>query len=284
MKDTYLRVNGVRLHVVQDGPEDGRLILLLHGFPEFWYGWRHQISALADRGYRVWAPDQRGYNLSEKPSGLDAYARDQLAADAAGLIAASGEDQAVVVGHDWGAAVAWRLAGVNPELVDRLVIINVPHPQVFQRHLRTNLGQLLRSWYVFFFQLPWLPEALARWKDWRLFTRSLIRTSRPGTFLEEDLIRYREAWSQKGAFEAMLNWYRAAVRRPSPALDKPVIKPPALVIWGARDHFLDPEMAGPSAALCENGRLEVFPGATHWVHHEEPDRVNRLILDFLTGN
>jgi len=282
MKGTYLRVNGVRLHVVQDGPDHGRLVLLLHGFPEFWYGWRHQIPALADRGFRVWAPDQRGYNLSEKPSGLDAYTRDQLAADAAGLIAASGRERAVVVGHDWGAAVAWRLAGKHPELVDRLVIINVPHPQVFRQHLRTNLGQLLRSWYVFAFQLPGLPEALARWKDWRPLTRALTRTSLPGTFSEEDLARYREAWSRPGAYPAMLNWYRAAVRRPSPPLEDPVIQPPTLVIWGSRDRFLDPALAEPSAGMCRDGRLEIFPEATHWVIHEQPDRVNRLILEHVT--
>jgi len=282
VKGTYLRVNGVRLHVVQDGPENGRLVLLLHGFPEFWYGWRHQISAVADQRFRVWAPDQRGYNLSEKPSGLRAYTREQLAADAVGLIAASGREQAVVIGHDWGAAVAWQLAGTHPELVERLVIINVPHPKVFQEHLRSSLRQLLKSWYIIFFQLPWLPEALGRRKDWRQLTRALTQTSRPGTFLEEDLERYREAWSRPGAYTAMLNWYRAAVRRPSPALADPVIKPPTLVIWGARDQFLDQALARPSAALCENGRLEVLPQATHWVIHEEPDQVNRLILGHLT--
>jgi len=278
---TYLRVNGIRLHVVQEGPKEGHPVILLHGFPEFWYGWRHQIRPLAAAGFRVLAPDQRGYNRSEKPPGTASYTRDRLAEDVVGLLDTAGLERASVVGHDWGAAVAWHLAAAHPDRVARLVIINVPHPGVFQQHLRSSLGQLLKSWYIAFFQIPALPEWFSRLGSWRLLAGALTATSRPGTFSEEDLARYREAWSQPGACTAMLNWYRAAVREPVGNTSEARITAPTLVIWGARDQFLDQAMARPSAEAVDDGRLKIFPKATHWVHHEEVDRVNQLLLDFL---
>ncbi len=159
---TFIHTNGVRLHVVQHGPVDGPLVILLHGFPEFWYGWRKQIPALAAAGYRVWAPDQRGYNLSDKPTGIDAYTLDQLVADVIGLIDAAGCDKVYLVGHDWGAAVAWWMALKYPQRVIKLVVSNVPHPIVMNRTVRRNFDQLRKSWYIFFFQIPWLPERLIR--------------------------------------------------------------------------------------------------------------------------
>lgn len=152
--------NGVRLHVVQTGPQDAPLVILLHGFPEFWYGWRQQIPALAAAGLQVWAPDQRGYNESDKPVGVGAYRIDELVADVVGLIDASGLRRASLVGHDWGAAVAWWVALTAPERLERLVILNGPHPSVMRRHLTRSVRQLLRSWYIFGFQVPWVPERL----------------------------------------------------------------------------------------------------------------------------
>ena len=149
-----IKTNGVKLHVVQSGPVDGPLVILLHGFPEFWYGWRKQIPALANAGFRVWAPDQRGYNTSEKPPNVRDYRLDKLADDVAGLIGISGRRRVTVVGHDWGGAVAWWLAANYPELVERLVILNVPHPLVMQRLIYTDPRQTLRSWYMFFFSDP----------------------------------------------------------------------------------------------------------------------------------
>ena len=154
-----IATNGITLHAVTAGPEDGPLVLLLHGFPEFWYGWRRQIPALAAAGFRVLAPDQRGYNLSDKPRELSAYRLDALAADALGLIDAAGRERAFVVGHDWGAMVAWWLALVAPQRVERLAILNVPHPYVFRRHLMNDAEQQKRSIYAGFFQLPWLPQS-----------------------------------------------------------------------------------------------------------------------------
>lgn len=278
--DRYIETNSLTLHVVQAGPETGPLVILLHGFPEFWYGWRRQIPALAQAGYRVWAPDQRGYHLSAKPQEVKAYNLDELAADVVGLIDAAGRRQAILVGHDWGAAVAWWTAIQYPQRLARLVIINVPHPAVMNRQLRKSLKQLRKSWYMFFFQVPWLPERMIRAGRWRTGLRALRGTSRRGTFTEADLERYREAWAQPGALTGMLNWYRALLRvrpRRPPGLRVSV---PTLLIWGAQDRFLEREMAQPSIDLCDRGRLVMIEEATHWVQHEEPERVNRLLLDF----
>ena len=274
--------NGIRLHVVQAGPTNGPLVILLHGFPEFWYGWRKQIGALARAGYRVWVPDQRGYNHSDKPRGIAPYTLDHLAADIVGLINASGREKAAVIGHDWGAAVTWWLAGKYPHRLNRIGILNLPHPSVFFHTLRRNPRQWLKSFYILFFQLPWLPEWTARLGNWWLPSRSLIATSRPGAFSREDLQHYRAAWSQPGAYTSMLNWYRASVRRPSRPPNSVRISIPTLMLWGAQDPFLDRSMAQPSIDLCDNGELVMLEEAAHWLHHEEPRRVNFLLDTFLS--
>jgi pimeloyl-ACP methyl ester carboxylesterase len=281
LRHVMIPTNGVRLHVAETGPEDGPPIILLHGFPEPWFCWRRQLDPLVEAGYRVLAPDQRGYNTSDKPRSIAAYALDSLAADVLGLIESTGWSSAALVGHDWGGIVAWWVAIRHPARVERLAILNAPHPVAFRRYLRTSLRQLLRSWYVFYFQVPRLPETLFRWGNWRLLTRALRQTSRPGTFTDADLESYRRAWSEPGAITAMIHWYRAAMRhRPAPPPEHRVLVP-ALLIWGARDRFLDRGLAPSSIAMCEQGRLEFVEEATHWVQHEEPERVNRLLLDFL---
>jgi epoxide hydrolase 4 len=209
-----IRTNGVRLHVVQAGRADGPLVILLHGFPEFWYGWRAQIEALTKADFRVWAPDQRGYNLSEKPRPVRAYRLETLAADIAGLMDAAGVERAALVGHDWGGAVAWQVATTFSERVARLAVLNCPHPQVMRHHLLHSPRQLLRSWYILGFQIPWFPEKAARVANWRPLVRAMQRTSRPGTFRGADFEEYRRAWSQPEALRSMLNWYRALVRHP----------------------------------------------------------------------
>ena len=275
--------NGIHLNVAQAGPEDGPLALLLHGFPEFWYGWSKQIPALAAAGFRVWAPDQRGYNLSDKPPRVRDYSLDKLANDAAGLIAAAGRQRAVVVGHDWGGAVAWWLAANRPELIEKLVIINVPHPLVWRQLLLTDPRQTLRSWYVFALQLPWLPEWGSRRNDWHDLVATLKKTSRPGTFTDADFAEYRRAWSQPGAFTAMINWYRTLFRAPPrPPLNTRIL-PPTLVLWGVQDKFIRQQAADMSLALCDNGRLQFYDTATHWLAHEEPAEVNRQIVEFAGG-
>jgi pimeloyl-ACP methyl ester carboxylesterase len=276
----YVPTNGLRLHVVQCGPEAGPLVLLLHGFPEFWYAWRYQIEALAEAGYRVWAPDQRGYNLSDKPRRVRDYAIDQLAADVIGLIEAAGHETAAVVGHDWGAAVAWHVAAHHPGRVGRVAILNVPHPRVLGRALLRQPGQLLKSWYVFFFQLPWLPELLMKRRRWRFARQALRGTSRRDTFSSADLALYEAAWAQPGAARSMLNWYRAAVRHGSRLGKTGRVTVPAHIIWGERDAFLKRELARETLAFCDEAELTYLP-ASHWVQHEMSTEVNELLLQFL---
>jgi pimeloyl-ACP methyl ester carboxylesterase len=272
---------GVTLHVASAGPADGALVILLHGFPEFWYGWRRQIGPLAEAGFRVLAPDQRGYHLSEKPRGLGHYTLDALADDVVALIDASDRPKAALVGHDWGGVVAWHVAAKHPDRVERLAVLNAPHPSVMRKHLWTHPGQTLRSWYVFAFQLPWLPEAALKRAGGKPLAAALRNTSRPGTFSDDDLSRYRRSWSEPGALTAMLNWYRAALQATSPTPPNPRVRVPVLILWGRGDAALGPDLANASLALCDQGRLVVFPDATHWLQHEEPDDVNRRLLAYL---
>ncbi|MDX1945504.1 MAG: alpha/beta hydrolase, partial [Pirellulaceae bacterium] len=275
--------NGITLHVAQAGPRDGKLIVLLHGFPEFWYEWRRQIPALAAAGFRVWAPDQRGYNTSDKPLRVRDYRLDLLADDVAGLIAAAGRERAVVVGHDWGGAAAWWTAVRHPDRVERLAILNVPHPVVMRHKLRTSPRQLLRSWYMFMFQLPWLPEWGARRGNWRDVVAKLRATSNPGSFTDADFDEYRAAWSRPGAYTAMLNWYRAMFRHGVTAPESIRIAAPTLLLWGVRDAFIGREAADESIALCDRGELAFFDDATHWLPHDQPDEVNRRLVAFASG-
>jgi pimeloyl-ACP methyl ester carboxylesterase len=276
----FIKTNGVRLHVVQSGPRDGPLVILLHGFPEFWYGWRHQIQFLASIGFRVLAPDLRGYNLSDKPQGVAAYHLYQLEADVLGLIDACGQERACLVAHDWGGVLAWSAACRHPERLDKMVVINIPHPAVMKRTLARNPLQVVRSAYALFFQLPWLPEITARLGNWWWPAFAMRFTSRPGTFSETDFNVYREAWSRPGAFRSMLNWYRAFFQN-LPRLRSPRVSVPTLLLWGARDFALSRQMANQSLNFCNAGRLVFFEEATHWVQHEESNRVNNLIQDFL---
>lgn len=276
--------NGIRLHCAIAGPPDGDLVIALHGFPEFWRGMSGVITDLARAGYRVVAPDQRGYNLSEKPEGIDAYSVDEMALDVVGLIDAMGRESAHVVGHDWGAAVAWWLALTRPERVRRLVVINVPHPSVFAREVRGNRKQLRKSWYIFAIQVPALPERLAFGRRTRQrFSRAIAGTANPGSFTPDYLAHLREAWAQPGAAQGMLNWYRASVRRRPGRLTDKRVHVPTLIIWGRKDVALSDSMVQPSADLCDDVRVEWFDDATHWVLHDEPERTSALILDFLGG-
>jgi pimeloyl-ACP methyl ester carboxylesterase len=281
LEHSNIETNGVRLHVVQAGPQSGTPVVLLHGFPEFWYGWRKQIPALVEAGCRVIVPDQRGYNLSDKPQGVKAYAMDKLVNDVIGLIDALGYEKVNMVGHDWGAAVAWVLANQYPERLHRLGIINVPHPEVMKRFLKRDLEQLRRSWYIFFFQLPWLPEAGMRADDWRGAVRALRGSGLIHTFTNEDIEKYKEAWSQPGAMTAMINWYRAALRYKIPIPTDARIRVPTLMMWGMKDVALSHRMARPSMDYCDEGNLIFFPEATHWVQLDEAGSVNHYVVDFL---
>ena len=276
--------NGVRLHIEAAGPEDGPLVVLLHGFPESWAGWLEQIGPLARSGLRVVAPDQRGYNLSDKPTGIAAYRLDELAQDVLGLINAAGVNKCYLVGHDWGAAVAWWVALRYPERLHKLAILNVPHPAVLKRTVFTSLSQLRRSWYMFFFQIPFLSEAILRNQDWAAVVRMLQAGSQPGSFTAEDLDKYRQAWWRKGAFTSMLNWYRAAIQM-SPDMGGDLrIRVPTLMLWGTQDIALGREMAQPSLDLCDMGKLIFFEEASHWVQLDEAQAVNHHLLEFFSSS
>ncbi len=263
------------------GDPGGRPVVLLHGFPEFWYGWRHQIPALAAAGFRLIVPDQRGYNLSDKPAGVDAYRLEALVGDVLGLLDHYGLERAAVVGHDWGAAVAWSLAAAFPQRVERLGILNVPHPAVMLEFLRRSPRQMLKSWYIAFFQIPGLADRLLRLNNFAFASRLLVGSGQAGTFTASDLAEYKKAWSQPGALTAGINWYRAALRH-SPAGGRDGrIHAPALILWGRRDVALSAGMAPRSLELCDDGRLVSFDDATHWVQHDQAGEVNRQLIEFL---
>jgi len=274
----YADLSEVRLHYAEDG--DGPLVVLLHGFPDFWYSWRHQIPALAEAGFRVVAPDMRGYNLSDKPRGTENYTLDRLATDVVELISALGEPRAYVVGHDWGGVIAWAVAAWHPDMVSRVAILNAPHPDEYRRAL-ARPKQLTKSWYTGFFQLPGA-AAVLRARDFAALRRALPASASDSAFTDEDLSRYLEAWSQPRAIESQLAYYRAGTRYTFGRNEGlPRVDVPVLVIWGQRDRTLEPFFAHARPELVRNLRVETLPHATHWVHMDEPERVNRLLLDFL---
>ena len=269
----------VLLHLVEAGPEDGTPVLLLHGFPEFWWAWRHLLDPLAVAGFRAIAPDLRGYNLSEAPRGVDAYRTERLANDVVALADALGLGSFRLVGHDWGGLVAWAVAQRSPERLDRLVIMDAPHPGVWAGFMLRHPTQALRSAYVGWFQLPLLPEAALRASDFTALRSSLRTSARQGLFDRATLDCYAKAWGRPGRLTAMLNYYRALPRSAGPRDRR--IDTPTLILWGGRDRFLDKRLAEQSSVRCTNARTVLIPEATHWLHLEEPDRVAAELTTFL---
>lgn len=278
-RHAFADVNGVRLHYVEAGT--GPLVLLLHGFPEFWYAWRRQILPLAAAGFRVVAPDMRGFNLSDKPEGVAAYGVKALVADLHALILSLESNRASIVGHDWGAGVAWAFAMRHPEALERLAILNGPHPIELMKGLLSP-RQLARSWYMFFFQLPWLPEYLAQRNGHALLLepfRRLPAKAHWGQYQEE---AYQEAFEQPGALRAMIHYYRAMFR-PGSAVSLRPIGSEVLILWGEQDAYLGRLLAKPSARWVPRARVEYLPEAGHFIQHEEPERVNERLIQFLTS-
>jgi pimeloyl-ACP methyl ester carboxylesterase len=259
----------------------GPCAILLHGFPEFWYAWRKQIPALAASGYYVVALDQRGYNASSKPERVRDYALRELRGDIVAVADALGRERVLLAGHDWGGIVAWEVAMHHPDRVEKLAILNAPHPAVARRYLTSSVRQMMQSWYVLFFQLPVAPERLFSAREFALGVRSLVGTSAPGTFSDEDLEQYRRAWSEPGAVRSMIQWYRALARHSRQLdLSGATVQPPVRILWGSRDAFLLRELATESLAYWRSGDVVHFEDATHWLHHEQPDRVNEALLEW----
>jgi pimeloyl-ACP methyl ester carboxylesterase len=304
LEHRWVETNGLRLHCAVDG--EGPLVIFLHGFPECWYSWRHQLAALAPR-FRVVAPDLRGYNESDKPPGVQAYALAELVADVHGLVGAFGEHEAVIVGHDWGGAVAWTFAMEHPEATRRLVVMNCPHPAIFGQHLRRNRRQLARSWYMFFFQIPWLPETLLGLGHARAIARAVEGTAvRKDAITEDDLRYLRDAACRPGALRSAINYYRAILRGPEalalwPAWlrrfvygDRPVgpvreriedwpkIHAPTLLVWGEADVTLGKELSvGMEPLFTGPFQTKYVSFCGHWVQQEQAELVNGYLLDFL---
>src|ERR1051326_6878799 len=278
-RETTIETNGIRLHAAIEG-EHGPLVVLLHGFPECWYSWRQYLHPLAEAGFRAVAPDMRGYNLSDKPGGVLNYQLPILTSDVMGLIQALGEQKAIIVGHDWGGVVAWRFAMDYPQAVEKLVVCNAPHPARMAGELR-HFRQLRKSWYIFFFQLPWLPDAMLR-SNARLFLERGMRGSavRKEAISDADLDVYAAAISQPGAATAMIAYHRPLARwgRNLPLRQ---IDAPALLIWGEEDIALGKPLTEGNERFVPNLRVHRIPNCGHSVQQEAVEEVEQALLDFV---
>lgn len=279
MQHSYIQTNGIRLHYVTQG--EGPLMILLHGFPEFWYSWRHQIEAFSE-DYKVVAIDMRGYNNSDKPKDKSAYALAELIKDVEGVVRGLGYERCVLVGHDWGGAIAWAFAYAYPQMLDRLIVLNLPHPAKFAEGLRTP-QQLLRSWYIALFQLPLLPEWLLQANHYAAI-RSVFKSQavNPEAFTEEDLDAYVAAAAKPGALTSMLNYYRSAFNSEG-FLNQTwgVLQVPTLMIWGENDAALGKELTYGTQDLVSDFEIRYIPQCSHWVQQEQPALVNQYMQAFL---
>ncbi len=281
----YAEVNGIRLHYAETGGGEN-LVILLHGFPEFWYSWKKQLDVLSS-GFHAVAPDMRGYNLSDKPSRIEDYTIDKLAADVIGLMDHFGAAKAAVVGHDWGAGVAWAVAQKYPERVSKLVVLQVPLLSTWRANL--SFKQVRRSWYMFFFQLPRIPEWVIRRGNLEALNKTFQeRVGRKGSFTDEEVELYKEAARQPGALTGAINYYRANVferffkKSESSGERGYRVQVPTLFIYGEQDFAILPEtVKGLDKYIDAEYRELRIPDSGHWVQNEAPDEVNAALLDFL---
>lgn len=276
----FIEANGIKIHYVTQG--EGPLVVLLHGFPEFWYAWRHQIPFLA-KNFQVVAPDLRGYGRTERPFHISDYQISILSEDIKGLILALGHQKAYIVGHDWGGAIAWNLALEKPEVVDRLAVLNCPHPYMFVKALRSNFSQIRKSWYIFFFQIPRVPEYFFKLNGKVLLKNLFRHSSAKNTFRDEDINLYYETMNQEGAFTSALNYYRAAFHKPKTSQKREKISSPTMLIWGEKDVALGKELTYNMEPLFTGPfRLDYIPDCSHWANEEQPEIVNRLLEEFFS--
>ncbi len=270
--------NGVRFHYATQG--NGPLVLLVHGFPERWFSWRAQIPAIAAAGYRVVAPDLRGYGLSDKPT--DGYEIANLGRDLAELIGALGEDTATVIGHDWGAALTWEVVSRHPAKVSRYAALNCPHPAVLRNALLRSPGQLRRSWYMFMFNLPWLPERLLS-RDHGVAVERTFRGMAvdPSRFTPEAVAPFRESASTPEAVAPMLAYYRAVLRGALDVAPYPVIEQPGLLLWAEEDRVLGIDLLAPHSRFARDLRIQRVPRCGHFLQQEQPEIVNAHLVRWL---
>lgn len=282
LRDGFVDLPSLRMHYVEAGPRDGFPVVLLHGFPEFWYSWRFQIPALAKAGYRVIAPDQRGYNLTDKTG---PFTIKTLIDDVRDLLDALKIDTCYLVGHDWGGPPAWGMAAQHRDRVSKLVTLNGPHPRAYSDALRAHPKQILRSWYIYFFQLPWLPEKFLSARDYAAI--DYIFDDIPVENMTiEDRRKYKEAYSEPGALTAMIGWYRAL---PGQYLRGRIVDAdwrvdvPALVIWGENDRFLESGINDTLSKHVPGVEIHTLPESSHWTQMHAPEEVNGLLLKFFAS-
>ncbi len=282
LESRRIEVGDVALHVVLAGPEGGEPVLLLHGFPEFWFSWHRQLAALAEAGFRVAAPDLRGYNRSDKPADPDRYGSHHHVRDVLGLLEALGWSTVNVAGHDVGGGVTWRLVFEHPERLRRAVVFNAAHPMGWDAARPQDDPDSI-SWFRSFFQLPFLPELVARSGDWWLLGRNLRQTSRAGTFADGTLDLYKASWARDNAISTMIHGYRAEFReiRGVPEDGRPAV--PVRLVWGEQDAFIPLEGGRLSAERLDPGATLFVPEASHWILHEEPELTSRVLIEFFGG-
>lgn len=273
-------LGSLHLHCVSAG--EGQPVVLLHGFPEFWYSWRRQIPALVAAGFHVVAPDMRGYHESDRPPRPADYRAGLLVEDIARLIEKTNRGPAIVVGHDWGGIVAWRLAALHPEQVRKLAILNAPHPAVFARELKRNPMQWMRSAYVGMFQLPWLPERILRARNFALLERAWKNQPvHAGAFTDDDIAAYKRAFDRPAGLTAPLHYYRAAARWPHDLHASPqTVAVPTLVLWGEKDPFLSVTLTHSLDRWVADLRLRRVPDSSHWIQNDVPELVNQCLIEF----
>lgn len=277
-KHEYITTNGIQLHYVTQG--EGPLMLMLHGFPEFWYSWRHQIPEFA-KDFKVVALDLRGYNDSDKPKNQSAYVMDEFVRDVEGVIRGLGYDKCVLVGHDWGGAIAWNFAYSHPEMVERLIVLNIPHPAKFGEGLRTP-QQLLRSSYIFFFQLPGIPELAIQSLDYQLIENAFKGMAvNKSAITRADIDAYKDAAAKRGALTAALNYYRNIFQQRILNQTWGVLQVPTLMIWGENDTALGQELTYGTEVYVQNFQIKYIPNCSHWVQQEKPELVNQYMREFL---
>jgi pimeloyl-ACP methyl ester carboxylesterase len=276
----YIVTNGIKLHYVVQG--EGPLMLMLHGFPEFWYSWRHQIPEFA-KDYKVVALDLRGYNKSDKPQEQSAYVMSEFIKDVEGVIKGLGYNRCVLVGHDWGGMIAWCFAYAHPEMLERLIVLNIPHPAKFAQGLRTP-QQLLRSSYIFLFQLPFLPELLIQSSDYQAIESAFKGMAvNKSAITKADIEAYKNAASRRGALTAMLNYYRSAFTTFF-RQDWTLLEVPTLMIWGEDDTALGKELTYGTEEYVRYFKIRYISNCSHWVQQEKPELVNQYMREFLASS
>ncbi|KAL5486624.1 hypothetical protein EMCRGX_G019128 [Ephydatia muelleri] len=276
----YVTANGLKFHYVSAGDDSKPLMLFLHGFPEFWFSWRHQIKEFS-RDYHVVAIDMR---QGERPTKRSDYSVDVLHKDIVELVPALGYETCVLVAHDWGGVVAWTVAAKNPALVEKLIVMNCPHPRIFAKG--RSIGQILKSHYMFTFQLPWLPEFAIRLHDYQAIYDSFQgkktgvhnKASFPPSLVEA----YKYVFSKPGALTGPINYYRSVFTRPSRLPSKP-LEMPTLLIWGDDDAALDKKMADMHTSVVSNLTVKHISNCSHWVQQDTPEAVNHYMREFLSS-